>query len=249
MDTVHRNRSRRLPGEWLRWRKPLVIACATAVLAGCTHAPTDGTATTTTTAATTTTATTSAAARPQAPVVERVTAEQLGATWRPECPVTPDQLRRVELDYLGLDARVHRGSLVVHQDLVEAVIAAFDRLYRLRFPIERMRTVDHYRGADDELSMRDNNTSAFNCRDIPGSGKWSYHAYGRAIDVNPRFNPYIDGTGAFQPANAGVYLDRNRIDPGLFKTGGAPVRAFTDHGWQWGGYWRTPKDYQHFEMP
>jgi hypothetical protein len=29
--------------------------------------------------------------------------------------------------------------------------------------------------------------------------------------------------------------------------GDAAVRVFTDHGWRWGGYWRTPKDYQHFE--
>jgi len=186
-------------------------------------------------------------AHAQAPLVEPVTAEQLGATWRPGCPVAPAQLRRVELDYLGLDARSHRGELVVHQDLVDEVVAVFDRLYRLGFPIERMRTVDNYPNADDELSMRDNNTSAFNCRGIPGSGSWSFHAYGRAIDVNPRFNPFIHSTGAFEPANAGVYLDRDRIDPGLLKADDTAVRAFTDRGWRWGGYWRTPKDYQHFE--
>jgi hypothetical protein len=185
--------------------------------------------------------------RPQGPIVAPVTAQQLGATWRPECPVTPEQLRSIELDYLGVDARTHRGQIVVHEDLVEEVIAVFDRLYRIGFPIERMRTADHYPNADDELSMRDNNTSAFNCRDIPGTGRWSYHAYGRAIDVNPRFNPYIDSAGAFQPANAGVYVDRARIDPGLLHAGDAAVRAFTDHGWRWGGNWRTPKDYQHFE--
>lgn len=178
-----------------------------------------------------------------------MTAARLGSTWRPECPVTPDQLRRIELDYLGLDAQPHRGAIVVHEELVQETIAAFDRLFRLRFPIERMQTVENYPNADDELSMQDNNTSAFNCRDIPGTGRWSYHAYGRAIDVNPRFNPYIDRTGAYQPANAGVFVDRSRIDPGLFKDGDAAVRAFTEHGWQWGGAWRTPKDYQHFEWP
>jgi hypothetical protein len=186
-------------------------------------------------------------AHAQPATVSPVTAEQLGATWRPGCPVPPEQLRLVELDYLGLDLQTHRGQLVVHQDLTDAVIAAFDRLYRMGFPIERMRTVENYPNADDELSMRDNNTSAFNCRDIPGSGSWSYHAYGQAIDINPRFNPYIDRTGAYQPANAEVFVDRNRIDPGLLKDGDAAVRAFTDQGWTWGGNWRTPKDYQHFE--
>ncbi|CAN5234348.1 M15 family metallopeptidase [soil metagenome] len=203
------------------------MACATVVLAGGIAAP-------------------PAHAQPQGPVVEQVTAEQLGATWRPECPVAPDQLRRIELDYLGLDAQTHRGQIVVNVDLVDQTVAVFDRLYRMGFPIERMRTVDHYPNADDELSMRDNNTSAFNCRDIPGTGRWSYHAYGRAIDLNPRLNPYIDSAGV-QPANAEVYVDRDRIDPGLLHAGDAAVRAFTDHGWRWGGSWRSPKDYQHFE--
>ena len=26
------------------------------------------------------------------------------------------------------------------------------------------------------------------------------------------------------------------------------VAAFTDHGWRWGGAWRNPVDYQHFEI-
>jgi hypothetical protein len=231
-------------------RRLAVFACAT-VLAGCAGPPAASQPTTILTTATTTaaTATTTTVAQPRPPLVEPVTRGQLGDTWRPGCPVEPQQLRLVELDHLGLDTLTHRGRIVVHQDLVDEVIAVFDRLYRLGFPIERMQTVDRYPNADDELSMRDNNTSAFNCRDIPGTGSWSYHAYGRAIDVNPRFNPYIDRTGAFQPANAEVYLDRNRIDPGLLKDNAPAVRAFTDHGWQWGGYWRTPKDYQHFEWP
>jgi len=157
-------------------------------------------------------------------------------------------LRRVELDYLGFDNQTHRGSLIVHKDLVPQVISIFADLYRLRYPIEKMRTVDHYPGAEDELSMRDNNTSAFNCRGIPGSQSWSLHAYGRAIDVNPLLNPYIDSSGDLQPATAGPYLDRTRIDPGLLHPGDPAVLAFTDRGWRWGGAWRSPIDYQHFEL-
>jgi hypothetical protein len=117
----------------------------------------------------------------------------------------------------------------------------------LRYPIGKVRTLDNYPGADDELSMEDNNTSAFNCRDIPGTGRWSQHAYGRAIDLNPLLNPEIDRTGAFQPKTAAPYLDRSRTDPGILHAGDAAVRVFTDRGWRWGGDWRTPKDYQHFE--
>jgi hypothetical protein len=186
---------------------------------------------------------------PAAATVHPVTATELGASWRPDCPVAPERLRRVDVNHLGFDGQTHRGELVVHEDLVPQVITIFEQLYRLAFPIEKIRTVDHYRTADDELSMEDNNTSAFNCRDIPGSGRWSQHAYGRAIDLNPLLNPYIDRTGAFQPKNAAEYLDRARTDPGLLHDGEPAVRVFTDRGWRWGGHWRSPIDYQHFERP
>ena len=58
---------------------------------------------------------------------------------------------------------------------------------------------------------------------------------------------YIGRAGAFQPKNAGPYLDRSRIDPGLLHDGDPAVHVFTARGWRWGGDWRTPIDYQHFE--
>jgi len=181
--------------------------------------------------------------------VQPVTAADLGTTWRPECPVAPSSLRRVELDYLGFDGGMHRGQLVVNEDVVDDVIAILGDLKRLRYPIKKMRTVDHYPGAEDELSMEDNNTSAFNCRPLPGSDAWSLHAYGRAIDINPLVNPYIDATGDLQPTTAARYLDRSRDDLGLLHTGDAAVRVFTSRGWRWGGDWSNPIDYQHFERP
>jgi D-alanyl-D-alanine carboxypeptidase len=185
---------------------------------------------------------------PAAPTtIQPVTAADLGASWRPDCPLDPQQLRRVEVNYLGFDGQTHRGALIVNEDLAADVVAIFEQLLQLRYPIEKIRTVDNYPAADDELSMEDNNTSAFNCRDIPGTGRWSQHAFGRAIDLNPLLNPYIDRTGAFQPKNAAPYLDRNRTDPGLLHAGDPVVRVFTDRGWRWGGSWRTPLDYQHFE--
>lgn len=185
---------------------------------------------------------------PPPPSVHAVTAAELGSTWRTGCPLAPDSLRRVDLDYWGFDGQTHRGQLVVHQDLTDEVIDVFAQLLVLRYPIEKMRTVDLYPGADDELSMRDNNTSAFNCRDIPGTGSWSLHAYGRAIDINPKLNPYVPSSGRYEPANAGPWIDRSGTDPGMLHDGDPAVLAFTGRGWQWGGYWRTPRDYQHFEM-
>lgn len=184
---------------------------------------------------------------PPPPTVHPVTADELGASWRPGCPVGPEQLRRVELDYVGFDGQTHRGELIVHQDLVADVIAVFEQLQNLGYPIAKMQSVVNYPGAEDELSMEDNNTSAFNCRPLPGSNEPSLHAYGRAIDVNPLINPYIDSSGHIEPATAGPWLDRSRTDPGILHDGDPVVSAFIGRGWRWGGDWRTPKDYQHFE--
>ncbi|MBX9638547.1 MAG: M15 family metallopeptidase [Mycobacteriaceae bacterium] len=191
----------------------------------------------------------SAAAAPATAVAEPVTAADLGASWHPGCPVEPAQLRRIHFEYKGFDDQTHRGELVVNIDRVPQVIEIFARLYGLGYPIERMQTVDHYPGADDELSMEDNNTSAFNCRVIPGTDRWAQHAYGRAIDLNPRLNPCLYSGGTFEPHNATTFLDRRRTDAGILHPGDAVVRTFTDQGWRWGGDWTTPVDYQHFERP
>lgn len=182
----------------------------------------------------------------QPALVEPVDEAALGASWRPGCPVPPADLRRITLSYIGFDGRSHRGELVVHRDLVGDVIAIFGELHAARFPIEKMHTVDHYPRADDELSMQDDNTSAFNCRGLP-SGSWSLHAYGRAVDINPLVNPYLSVSGDLQPNAARAYLDRTRTDPGMIRDGDAVVRIFAEHGWRWGGHWHDPIDYQHFE--
>ena len=192
------------------------------------------------------------APRPVAPlpaaVVRSVTAAELGETWRPGCPVEPQELRWLDLNFVDPDGTIRRGSLVVHRDVADDVVEIFAELERLRYPIAKMQTVDRYRGAEDELSMRDNNTSAFNCRPLPGSSAWSKHAYGRAIDINPLVNPYITSGGDLEPATAGDYLDRTRDVSGMLHADSPAVRAFTDRGWRWGGAWRDPIDYQHFEI-
>jgi hypothetical protein len=228
--------------EWLsvrgEYRRAVIVAAAAAVVVQCNPAPAPPPATPPPVTSTT---------RAPAPAVQPVTAAQLGASWHPGCPVDPAQLRRVEVDYVGFDGRTHRGALIVNDDVVADVVAIFAELARLRYPIDQIRPVDGYPGADDELSMEANNTSAYNCREIPGTGRWAQHAYGRAIDLNPLLNPEIDSAGAVQPTTAGPYVDRSRTDPGMLHAGDPVVRVFIDRGWRWGGDWRTPKDYQHFE--
>ena len=176
--------------------------------------------------------------------VARLTPAQLPHSWRSGCPVSPTRLRRVRLTHWGFDGKAHSGSLDVHAAGVQDIIEVFRKLYAARFPIRRMRPVDAY-GADDDRSMAADNTSAFNCRLVAGTRRWSAHAYGRAIDVNPVENPYLAG-GRVQPSAGRAYLDRSKVRPGMAVRGGILVRAFAAVGWSWGGRWRGTPDYQHF---
>ncbi len=178
--------------------------------------------------------------------VARVAAGDLRWSWRPGCPVPPRDLRRVTLAYHGFDGRRHLGALVVHRDAVAPVVRVFRGLYAARFPIRSVRPVDAYRGSDD-ASMAADNTSAFNCRAAVAAGprRWSEHAYGRAVDVNPVENPYLEGARVLPPAGR-AYADRGRVRPGMALASGPLVRAFDDVGWSWGGRWSGSRDYQHF---
>ena len=167
-----------------------------------------------------------------------------GASWRPGCPVPLGDLRLLILFHWGFDGRTHTGRLIVHEDVARDVLGVFRRLYASRFPIRRMVPVDAY-GGSDFRSIEADNTSAFNCRYVDGTRRWSEHACGRAIDVNPIENPYVSGGRTSHPASA-RYIDRSQRRPGMAYEGGALVRAFDATGWSWGGRWTSVKDYQHF---
>jgi hypothetical protein len=185
-------------------------------------------------------------APPFAAHVDRLSAAQLRWSWHAGCPVGPAELRRVRLSYWGFDRRAHTGALIVNATVVDDVTRAFRTLYDARFPIRRMHPVDAYRGSDDR-SMAADNTSAFNCRDAVATGpkRWSVHAYGEAIDVDPVENPYVLG-GTVRPAAGRPFASRARIRPGMAVAGGVLVDAFRAVGWQWGGRWSGSPDWQHF---
>jgi hypothetical protein len=183
---------------------------------------------------------------PFAHSVSHVTAAQLPYSWHRGCPVAPAQLRRVRLSYWGFDGRAHTGALVVNASAVGDVVGVFRRLYAGRFPVRRMRPIDAYRGVD-ERSLAADNTAAFNCRYAvaPGPKRWSVHAYGLAVDIDPVENPYVLN-GRVHPRAGRAYLNRSRIRPGMAYRGGLLVNAFAAAGWQWGGRWTASPDYQHF---
>ena len=168
-----------------------------------------------------------------------------GVSWRPGCPVPLSDLRLVRASHWGFDGRVHAGRIVVHRDVARDVLGVLRRLYAARFPIRRMIPVDAY-GASDFRSIEADNTSAFNCRPVEGTNRWSEHAHGRAIDLNPIENPYVYADGTTSHRASRPYLRRSPYRAGMAVEGGAVVRAFDAVGWGWGGRWPGVKDYQHF---
>jgi hypothetical protein len=178
--------------------------------------------------------------------VSRVTATDLPHSWHRGCPVAPASLRRLRLSYWGFDGHAHTGALIVNVNAVGSLTRVFSRLYAARFPVRRLRPIDAY-GGSDERSLDADNTAAFNCRYAvaPGPKRWSVHAYGFAIDVDPVENPYLLN-GRVHPRAGRAYLNRSRIRPGMAYRGGLIVSAFAAVGWEWGGRWTGSPDYQHF---
>lgn len=177
--------------------------------------------------------------------IQKVTRADLPKSWRSGCPVPPARLRMIVMSHWGFDDKVHTGRLVVHEDVADEVVSIFKKLYAQRYPIRRMEPVDKYDG-DDYRSIDADNTSAFNCRPATGSGNWSKHAYGKAIDLNPRENPWVNADGSNSHRNADAYVTRPLKKPGVINPGDRVVKTFAAEGWEWGGYWSGAKDYQHF---
>jgi hypothetical protein len=173
--------------------------------------------------------------------IEPVRWADLRGSYRSGCPVGPAELRTVVVAYWGFDAKPRVGRIVVSRRVAPSIARGFRTLWDARFPIRRLQPVSAYRGSDD-ASMAADNTSAFNCRFVGGTSRWSRHAYGDAIDVNPVENPYIRGA-TVSPPTGRAYLDRSRARRGMAVPDGVLVRAFAAVGWKWGASFG---DYQHF---
>ena len=156
----------------------------------------------------------------------------------------PEEIRGnlalTDVPYLSFGGIEKIGQLVVHEILVEDVKYLFNALLERQFPIEKIVPIVAY-DWDDDASMADNNTSAFNYRKIYRADRLSNHSYGRAIDINPLLNPYEGRDGSVVPP--GATYDTNV--PGTVTEDIAAI--FKLRGWAWGGDWTSVKDWQHFE--
>lgn len=168
----------------------------------------------------------------------------INKSYTKNCPVKLVDLRYIKVGYFDDNLSTKQGELIVHKDVAIQIVDIFKELYISKFPIHSIKLIDDFKG-DDNLSMRANNTSSYNCRVVPNTNKISKHAYGLAIDINPKINPYIKNEN-IMPSNAKKYVNRKLKVQGMIKKGDVVYKAFIKRGWKWGGDWKYSKDYQHF---
>jgi hypothetical protein len=172
--------------------------------------------------------------------------------WHRGCPVARYNLRVLTARYYGFDHHTHLGQIVVNEAVAAPLVTVFRKLYALHFPIREMSFDSMYGPHPDKNG---DVTASFECRDAvpsPCSGNtkgtnWSMHAYGEAVDLDPRENPYV-GCGMTRDKTARSYMKRSHVRPGMV-TRAIYRKTFATIGWGWGGLWTgSTKDYMHFSV-
>lgn len=183
------------------------------------------------------------------PISDELFQRMQGKSWKRDCQMKRSGLRYLKLLHRNAEGRTQLGEMVVNEKIADKVVGVFRKLYEAGYRIERLVLVDDYDG-DDERSMEANNTSSFNYRTVPGQKRMSKHAQGLAIDLNPRYNPYVTRRG-ISPKNGKEYAnnrDRRKDIPYKIDHQDLAYRLFKAEGFSWGGDWSYSKDYQHFEF-
>lgn len=183
-------------------------------------------------------------------ISDKVFARMWKKSYKENCTIPRSDLRYVRVLHYNIEGEIKLGELVCHRDIATDLVEIFRKLFEAKYPIERMVLIDNY-NAQDEPSMRDNNTSCFNFRYVSGTKKLSNHSQGRAIDINTLYNPYVkrraNGSQYVQPATAKAYANRSKTFRYKITRNDLCYKLFTQHGFKWGGNWKSTKDYQHFE--
>ena len=174
-----------------------------------------------------------------------------GYSFKAATPVGRDSLRRLNILHKDSTGTTHLGELICHSAIARELMEIFRELYDADYPIESVRLIEDFYG-DDTQSMQANNTSCFNTRHRTGQTAPSLHAYGLAVDINPRYNPLVkqrEGRSIVEPEDGREFVDRTLEHPYMIKQGDLAHELFVRYGFRWGGRWTHSKDYQHFEKP
>lgn len=173
----------------------------------------------------------------------------------------------LSIPYHNFDGGDSIGHMIVNVDLADEILAIFQELYEMGYPIEKMELIDDYEDLiepitkpvdnlfDEKLSrmnkvaLADNNTFDY-AFFLTGNNKLGYHAKGNAIDLNPRINPAKEKN--IIPSNGVQYFDRDTtyedevVERAMIRKGDSVYKIFKKYGWRWGGEWESTPYYHHF---
>lgn len=183
------------------------------------------------------------------PIGEEVFDRIKGLSYKDNCTVALEELRYLKVLHYNANGQITMGEIVCNKSISDDLLYIFSGLFEAEYRIESVRLVDEY-AADDNLSMINNNTSAFNFRNIAGSTQLSKHSLGLAVDINPLYNPYVKSVEdrlIVEPEQAREYVDRDKDFLYKIDTDDLCYKLFAERGFEWGGSWTSLKDYQHFE--
>nr|WP_318683212.1 M15 family metallopeptidase [uncultured Acetatifactor sp.] len=177
-----------------------------------------------------------------------------GKSYQENPYISLDSLRYLKMLHYNFEGNIQVGEMIVNESIEDDILSIFQTLFEEKYEIQSMYLVDRYwtGNADDSdtASVDANNTSAFCYREITGGGNLSNHAYGLAVDINPQQNPYVSystGVPVWWHSNANDYIDREAGLEHMITHDDLAYQLFTEYGFEWGGDWNNPKDYQHFD--
>ncbi len=147
-----------------------------------------------------------------------------------------------DVRYYSFDGVLHQGQLVVHKDVRNDIGEIFRSMERLRFPVIRPfpslpmagRTMPPWPMTTPPLSTTGEWWGQKGSLVTPAAWPWTSTPSGIQVVYN---------SGRISPPGA-VYRPG---DPGVLTADHPVVVEFLRRGWQWGGNFKSMKDYHHFD--
>lgn len=177
-----------------------------------------------------------------------VSITDLPYTYRHPTPVLVDDLILIRFIHWDFNGKDKVGQIVLHRNITGAFIEIMKIAYDIQYPLTQAVILDDVAiKGNYRLSLETNNTSGFHSgKDASGMGL-SKHAYGLAIDLNPRINPMVINEKLVFPSNSNTFVDNSVYHSGRLHETHDIVLAFMERGFEWHGFLDTP-NFHRFEF-
>lgn len=185
----------------------------------------------------------------------------IGKTYVENNDIFLEDLVYIKFLHYDFNNDIKVGEIVVNKIIKDRIINILKDLFENKYQINSFVLADNYFEYDGEDSVKvdrkmmlGDNSYSFFYRKIYKTNKLSNHAYGLAVDINPKENPYlpfVDGKSDYTGLTEEelYYLDnRDENIPHVITHNDIVYKLFIKNGFTWGGDWINTKDYQHFEV-